>query len=100
MCLGIPARITRFDPSHADLATAAVDGVGRTVNVGILTGDGEEVAVGDWVLVHMGFAMERLDEDQAAKARSGLELLRSGNLDPLIDAGAPDDRSPRPAGRG
>ena len=89
MCLGIPARITRFDAANPDLATAAIEGVDRRVNVGILTGDGEEVAVGDWVLVHMGFAMERLDEREADDARAGLELLRSGDFDAVMGGDSP-----------
>jgi len=55
------------------LAQVEVAGVRRTVNVGLLDGDGDGVVSGDWVLVHVGFALSKVDEDEA---HATLALLR------------------------
>jgi hydrogenase expression/formation protein HypC len=66
VCLAIPGQITELvDPANR-LATVDVVGVRRTVNVGLLDGDGAGVAPGDWVLIHVGFALSRIDEAEAA----------------------------------
>lgn len=65
MCLGIPGRIVEFvDPSR-HLAKAEVSGVRRTINVGLVLPDGLEV--GDWVLIHVGFALSKIDEAEAER---------------------------------
>jgi hydrogenase expression/formation protein HypC len=69
MCLAIPGEIVQVDTERPDLATVAVAGVRRTVNVGLV----DDVGPGDWVLVHVGFAMSKIDE---AEARATLELLQ------------------------
>lgn len=71
MCLAIPAQIS--DVAHDDRGTATVDimGVRRKVNLQLLSDD--PPAVGDWVLVHVGFAMSRISQQQAAEQ---LETLR------------------------
>lgn len=56
----------------SDLATAEVSGVTRRINIGLLEGEG--LRTGDWVLIHVGFAMSRIDE---AEAKSSLEFLRT-----------------------
>jgi hydrogenase expression/formation protein HypC len=69
MCLGIPAQIVRIDDAERMLATVEVGGVRRQVNI-ICIVDAEhppESCVGDWVLLHVGFAMSRLDEAEAAE---------------------------------
>ncbi len=71
MCLGIPGEIVALSTDHADLATVDVSGVRRAVNVGLL--DGEHVGPGDWVLIHVGFAMSKIDEDEARAALDFLE---------------------------
>lgn len=73
MCLGIPAQLVELTTPVPDLATADVGGVRRAVNVGLLSRD--ELAVGDWVLVHVGFAMARIDEDEAATALAALREM-------------------------
>jgi hydrogenase expression/formation protein HypC len=55
------------------LARVDVAGVQRTVNVGLLDADGEGVEPGDWVLIHVGFAISRVDEEEAAQTLSLLE---------------------------
>jgi hydrogenase expression/formation protein HypC len=70
MCLAIPGQIVEIvDPSNR-LAKVDVAGVCRNVNVGLLEDD--EVHEGDWVLIHVGFAMSKVDEDEA---RATLRLL-------------------------
>ena len=61
MCLAIPGRIITLDDAVNHLATVEVAGVRRRVNVGLL----EEPQAGDWVLIHVGFAMSRIDEGEA-----------------------------------
>lgn len=72
MCLGIPGRIVEILDEDLMLAKADVGGVRRNVNIGLVHGDGERVEVGDWVLIHVGFAMSRIDE---AEAQSTLRVL-------------------------
>jgi len=65
MCLGIPARVVSVGADHPDLASVEMAGVPRTVNIGLL--DAPLVA-GDWVLVHMGFALDTMTAQEAADA--------------------------------
>jgi hydrogenase expression/formation protein HypC len=74
MCLGIPGRVVEvLDGNAGMLATVDVLGAVRPVNLGML----EDMAVepGQWVLIHMGFAVERIDEQRAEQALTGLELM-------------------------
>lgn len=68
MCLGIPAQIVELVDTEAGLAKAEISGVRRAVSLALCP----EAGVGDWVLVHVGFALSRIDEDEA---RQTLELL-------------------------
>lgn len=72
MCLGIPGQVVELD-ANPHLAKVDVAGVRRMVNVGLLEDEG--IAVGDWVLIHVGFAMARIDEEEAARALEGLQLM-------------------------
>lgn len=69
MCLGIPGCIVRIDDASNMLATVEFCGVRRQINVSCIVTDTHPVdsCVGDWVLVHVGFAMSRIDEEEAAK---------------------------------
>ena len=71
MCLAIPGQIERLLPG-TDLATADVSGVKRNINVGLVRDEG--IAPGDWVLIHVGFAMSKVDEKEA---RASLEFLQT-----------------------
>ena len=64
MCLGIPAQIVAIPDPENDIATVDVSGVTRDVSIRLLAD--EPVGVGDWVLVHVGFAMSKIDEAEAA----------------------------------
>ena len=69
MCLGIPGCIVRIDNADNMTATADFGGVRRQINISCVVDDGHpaEACVGDWVLVHVGFAMSRIDAEQAAE---------------------------------
>jgi hydrogenase expression/formation protein HypC len=69
MCLGIPGQIIRIDDAARKLATVDVSGVRRQINIVCIVDDAHPVesCVGDWVLIHVGFAMSRIDEQQAAE---------------------------------
>jgi len=73
MCLGIPGQVIDLLEVHEHLARIDVSGVGRVVNIGLL--EDEHLAPGDWVLIHVGFAMSKIDEDEARRALEGLQLL-------------------------
>lgn len=69
MCLGIPGQIVKIDDVARNLATVDVSGVKRQVNITCIVSPDHPVdaCVGDWVLIHVGFAMSRIDEREAAE---------------------------------
>lgn len=69
MCLGIPGRIVKIDDVTKKLATVDVGGVKRQINIACIVNDEHPVesCVGDWVLVHVGFAMSRINEEEAVQ---------------------------------
>jgi hydrogenase expression/formation protein HypC len=75
MCLAIPGRIEAVVDQENRLARVDVAGVRRTINVGLLDDDGRGVSPGDWVLIHVGFAMSRVDEQEAIATRRQLERM-------------------------
>jgi hydrogenase expression/formation protein HypC len=79
MCLGIPGRIVELLPDNAHLAKVDVSGVGRTINIGLL--EDEELGPGDWVLIHVGFAMSKIDEDEARLALESLKMMGAAYTD-------------------
>ncbi|MGI9027158.1 MAG: HypC/HybG/HupF family hydrogenase formation chaperone [Burkholderiaceae bacterium] len=86
MCLGIPGQIVEVTDPVKKLAIVNVAGVRRTINIGCIVSDDRSAqsCLGDWVLVHVGFAMSRIDEDEAART---LELLTQiGEVQAELDA--------------
>ena len=83
MCLGIPGRMVGMVEGYGDqLALVDVEGARRRVNIGLLEGPPPDP--GDWVLIHMGFVVERVDEAAAQQAMAGLEMMgRPRSADPL-----------------
>jgi hydrogenase expression/formation protein HypC len=71
VCLGIPAQIVELVEPEAGIAKAEISGVRRKVSVALCP----EVCVGDWVLVHVGFALARIDEEQARETLALLEQM-------------------------
>ena len=70
MCLAIPGQIVEVVDESNQLARVDVAGVRRTVNIGLF----DDLGPGDWVLIHVGFAMSKIDE---AEARAAMEFLES-----------------------
>jgi hydrogenase expression/formation protein HypC len=89
MCLGIPGRITAITDADRLMAMAEVSGVRREVNVACVAGNDLDGLVGQWVLIHVGFAMSLIDEDEAAatlealrdlgEAQEALDQMRAGD---------------------
>ena len=75
MCLGIPGQIVEVADRDGGLATVDVSGVRRSVSIALVDEPAAPIEEGDWVLVHVGFALARIDEEQA---RETLELLQRG----------------------
>lgn len=73
MCLGIPGRITAITDEARLMAMAEVSGVRREVNVACVAEGPLQGLIGEWVLIHVGFAMSRIDAEEAART---LEALR------------------------
>ena len=76
MCLGIPGQVIEMVEGYGgQLALVDVQGARRKINIGMLELDQQVLNRGDWVLIHMGFAVERVDAAGAEQALQGLELM-------------------------
>jgi hydrogenase expression/formation protein HypC len=73
MCLAIPGRVLEVVDERNRLARVDVAGVQRNVNIGLLDDGGGGVSAGDWVLIHVGFALSKVDEEEA---QATLRLLQ------------------------
>jgi hydrogenase expression/formation protein HypC len=73
MCLAIPAKIVEFSPGEQTRALVEVAGVRRHIDTGLLVE--ESLQTGDWVLVHVGFAMSKISEEQALDQIRTLTML-------------------------
>jgi hydrogenase expression/formation protein HypC len=71
MCLGIPAQIVEILDPEAGIAKAEISGVRRQISIALCP----EAGVGDWVLVHVGFALATMDEEQARETLALLEQM-------------------------
>ena len=71
MCLGIPGEVIELHPEQRDLAKVNVSGVRRMINIGLLSDD--PPSPGEWVLIHVGFALSKIDEQEAAATLQFLE---------------------------
>ena len=79
MCLAIPGQVIEFVDEANRLAKVDVAGVRRTVNVGLLDADDDGGAQpGDWVLIHVGFAMSKISEQDAIEQMQLLTMLGEG----------------------
>jgi hydrogenase expression/formation protein HypC len=75
MCLAIPGQILEMVDEANRLAKVDVAGVQRTINVGLVDEERSLTGPGDWVLVHVGFAISRIDEEEARATRQLLERM-------------------------
>ncbi len=78
MCLAIPGQIVDVTDEAKRLAQVDVAGVRRNVSIALLDGDDGGVAPGDWVLIHVGFAISKVDEQEAEATRKLLEAMGAG----------------------
>ena len=78
MCLAIPGQVMEIVDESKRLARVDVAGVRRNVNVGLLDGEDGGIREGDWVLIHVGFAISRVDEEEA---EATLRLLEGMGAD-------------------
>jgi hydrogenase expression/formation protein HypC len=91
MCLGIPGRIVAVTDEGRQMAMADISGVRREVNVACVADGQLDGLVGRWALIHVGFAMSLIDEDEAAKT---LEALRGlGEAQETLEAMAEGARA-------
>jgi hydrogenase expression/formation protein HypC len=81
MCLGIPGEVIELHPEQPDLAKVDVSGVRRLVNIGLLSDD--PPVPGEWVLIHVGFALSKIDEHEAAAAMDFLEGIGQAYQDEI-----------------
>ena len=72
MCLAIPGQVIELVDEANQIARVDVVGVRRNINVSLLADDGDDARPGDWVLIHVGFALSKVDE---AEAQATLALL-------------------------
>jgi hydrogenase expression/formation protein HypC len=78
MCLAIPGQVIELVDEVNQIAKVDVVGVRRNINVSLLASDGDEARPGDWVLIHVGFALSKVDEEEA---RATLALLEGMGRD-------------------
>jgi hydrogenase expression/formation protein HypC len=75
VCLAIPGRVTEFVDASLRLATVDVAGVRRTINLSLVDTDERPAQVGDWVLIHVGFALSLVDEEEANQTLTRLQAM-------------------------
>jgi hydrogenase expression/formation protein HypC len=81
MCLGIPGEVIEIHPDQPDLAKVDVSGVKRLINIGLLSDDPPKP--GEWVLIHVGFALSKIDEAEAKAAMDFLEGIGQAYADEI-----------------
>jgi hydrogenase expression/formation protein HypC len=81
MCLGIPGQVVELLDDGSEHAWVEVNGARRRVNVALL--EGEDLQTGEWVLIHVGFALAKLDEAEAAQTLQLLEGMAKAYTDEL-----------------
>jgi hydrogenase expression/formation protein HypC len=75
MCLAIPGRVLEWVDPENQIAKVDVVGVRRNINVSLIADEDGGVRPGDWVLIHVGFAISRIDEEEARATRELLERM-------------------------
>ena len=90
MCLGIPGEVVELLADQPDLARVDVSGVRRMINIGLLADEPPEP--GEWVLIHVGFALSKIDEDEAAAALEFLQGIGQAYEDELAALAESTDR--------
>ncbi len=83
MCLGIPGQVIEIVDHEKSIAKVDVAGVRRNISTAVLDQEGDRVRIGDWVLIHVGFALSKIDEREAAETYSFLQGLGQPYRDEL-----------------
>ena len=81
MCLGIPGQVIEMVDDPNSIAKVNVSGVKRNVNVALVRPEG--IGPGDWVLIHVGFAMSKIDEEEAHETMKALQMMGEVYTDEL-----------------
>jgi hydrogenase expression/formation protein HypC len=81
MCLGIPGKVIDIVDDANSIARVDVSGVKRNVSVALVRPDG--IGPGDWVLIHVGFAMSKIDENEARETMQALQIMGQAYTDEL-----------------
>jgi len=84
VCLGIAGQVIEFVSDTTDLARVNVFGVERTINIGMLVND--ELIPGDWVLIHVGFAIAKMNESEAKASMAFLQGMGEAFTDEIAAA--------------
>lgn len=84
MCLGVPAQIVDFTKESQQIATVSIAGVNREISVDLM--DDEPLGVGDWVLVHVGFALAKIDAAEAAATLDQIRKLGADTFESELDS--------------
>jgi len=92
MCLAVPAKVVEIVDEENQIAKVDIGGVRRNISVALL----EDVRVGDWVLVHVGFAIQKVDEEEAMQTLTLLKQLGQGIEDELVATQPGDDEKGYP----
>lgn len=82
MCLGVPAQVVEI--SDVTRATVSIDGVTRVISTDLLVA--ERLEVGEWVLVHVGFALSKIDEDEAHTTLQQIKQLGANTFEDEVDS--------------
>ena len=85
MCLAIPGQVVEILDEENQLAKVDVSGVRRTINISLVSDEEEQIQIGDWVLIHVGFALSKIDEEEAQYTLRALEQIGEAYQQELQD---------------
>lgn len=92
MCIGIPGQIVALHENQPDHAWAQVCGLRREVNIALVCEGDREALIDCWVLIHVGFALSRLDEHEALDTLAALHAMEEVEADVALFLGAGESR--------
>lgn len=92
MCIGIPGQIVALHENQPDHAWAQICGLRREVNIALVCEGDREALIGCWVLIHVGFALSRLDEHEALDTLAALHAMEEVEADVALFLGAGESR--------
>lgn len=92
MCIGIPGQVVALHAHYPDRAWADVCGMRREINIALVSEGEPQQLIGGWVLIHVGFALSRLDEQQAQETLAALHAMEEVEADVALFLGAGEAR--------